>query len=132
MPGTVRRARHCVPRTRLGLGDRSTPHLSRLALESAFPASGSAGRSGTLRLVGAQGPARRAALAVLAQPCEHLFAQIESNRAAAVALAAARASIADYLAHLAAVVETMKAAELRLTLGLCVRDDMEEVIAEAA
>lgn len=39
---------------------------------------------------------------------------------------------ADYLAHLAAVVETMKAADLRLTLGLCVRDDMEEVIAEAA
>lgn len=77
------------------------------------------------------GPARRAALAVLARPCEHLFAQMESDRAAAVALAAVRASIADYLAHLAGVAETMKAAELRLAIGLCVRDDMDAVIAEA-
>lgn len=77
------------------------------------------------------GPARRAALAVLAQPCSPLFGRIESDRAAAVAMAAARASIADYLLHLAAVVDTMKAAELRLTLGLCVRDDMDAVIADA-
>jgi len=78
------------------------------------------------------GPTRRTALAVLSRPCEHLFAQIESDRTTAVAIAAARASIADYLAHLAAVIETMKAAELRLTVALCVREDMETVIAEAA
>lgn len=78
-----------------------------------------------------QGPARRAALAVLAQPCEQLFGRIESDRAAAVALAGVRVSITDYLVYLAAVVDTMKAAELRLTLGLCGRDDMDAVIADA-
>lgn len=77
------------------------------------------------------GLARRAALAVLSQPCEHLFAQIESDRATAVAMAASRGWITDYLAYLAAVVETMKAAELRLTTALCVRDDMDAVIADA-
>lgn len=77
------------------------------------------------------GLARRAALAVLSQPCEHLFTQIESDRATAVAMAASRGWITDYLAYLAALAETMKAAELRLTTALCVRDDMGAVIAEA-
>ncbi|MFO1301794.1 MAG: hypothetical protein U1F17_15765 [Burkholderiaceae bacterium] len=47
------------------------------------------------------------------------------------ALAGVRVSITDYLVYLAAVVDTMKAAELRLTLGLCGRDDMDAVIADA-
>lgn len=76
------------------------------------------------------GVARRAALAVLTNSCAYLFEQIESDRAAATAIMDALFAIDEYLEHLRGVTETVAAASERLTVGLSLRDDMQEILEE--
>lgn len=73
------------------------------------------------------GSTRRTALAVLSQSCEQVFSSIDDDRDFAVAMASAHDTIGEYLRQLDAMRETMKAAQLRISVGLCGRDDMEDV-----
>lgn len=77
------------------------------------------------------GVARRVALATLSQPGAHLIKSFEKDRDAAVAFAAAARGIAGYREYLKGLDEALQAAEVRIRTALCVRDDMQDVIAEA-
>lgn len=74
---------------------------------------------------------RRAAFAILSMSCEELFGKIESDREAAVALAAAAQGIRDYDKAVLAMDEFCRVAVFRIEIGLCKRDDYDEVLAEA-
>ena len=74
---------------------------------------------------------RRAAFAILSMPCEELFGKIDSDREAAVALAATAQGIRDYAKAVQAMDEFLRVAAFRIDVGLCKRDDYDEVLAEA-
>ena len=76
------------------------------------------------------GFARRSALAVLSQPCADIFEKIETDRETAVAVAAMLSCVDNLLTHIDAYREMISAAQTRLMVGLCARDDMEAVLAE--
>lgn len=77
------------------------------------------------------GVARRTALAVLTQPCDEMFAKIDADRSFAEAMAAAHESIKDYTETLEELLEAMQGARLRIAVGLCNREDMDDVFAAA-
>lgn len=78
------------------------------------------------------GITRRSCLAVLKMPASEIFDTIERDHAAAVALADLAACACEYKGRLRALAELVEAAELRIKVALCWRDDMEAVIAEAS
>jgi hypothetical protein len=74
---------------------------------------------------------RRAAFAILSMSCEELFGKIDADREAAVALAATAQGIRDYAKAVQAMDEFCRVAAFRIDIGLCKRDDYDEVLAEA-
>lgn len=74
---------------------------------------------------------RRAALLVLLRPGSELIDKIERDREAAVAFAELMEGVGNYAKHLRQVTGLLHAAEGRLLIALCVREDMQSVVAEA-
>jgi hypothetical protein len=74
---------------------------------------------------------RRAAFAILSMPCEELFGKIDGDRKTAVVLAGTAQGIRDYAKAVQAMDEFLHVAQLRIEIGLCKRDDYDEVLAEA-
>ncbi|HPU52929.1 MAG TPA: hypothetical protein PK359_15325 [Burkholderiaceae bacterium] len=77
------------------------------------------------------GIARRIGLAVLTEPCAKVFEQVGADRSLAVAMAGAERDIGAYIDLLDAFRDALTDARNRITMGLCVRDDMAAVLAEA-
>lgn len=79
----------------------------------------------------ANGWARRMALATLTMGGGEIIERIETDREAAVLFAQTQLHIDDYVRRLDQLREILHAADMRLMVALCARDDMESVIAEA-
>lgn len=77
------------------------------------------------------GVTRRTALAVLKQSGKELIDSIKDDRDCAVAFADAGMRAGDYAKKLEAFSEFMKTASVRISLALCTREDMSEIIKEA-
>jgi hypothetical protein len=74
---------------------------------------------------------RRAALAVLRMPCEELFGKIDAAHETAVVLAETAKGIRGYTSGLRELARILDVAQVRIEIGLCKRDDYDEVLAEA-
>ncbi len=77
------------------------------------------------------GVVRRVSLMALTRPCDELFKAIDDDRDVAVGFAAVLDGLNSYVDWLTAVKATMETARARLVVGLCARDDVEQVMAEA-
>lgn len=77
------------------------------------------------------GLARRAALATLTVPCAGLFESVEQDRETAAAMASVALAMRGYIEHLEAVKNIVVAAETRVSMALCAREDMADLFAEA-
>ena len=77
------------------------------------------------------GPWRRAGLACLTRSGRQLIEGLETDRDAAVAVAAVANGTKDYAKRLRELAELMDKANLRLLMALCWRDDIEEIMSEA-
>ena len=76
------------------------------------------------------GITRRVALAVLTQPCADFFEKIRDDRSTAVAFASLLHDVDDLMQHIDAYRALIEAAQTRLMVGLCAREDMSAVLAE--
>jgi hypothetical protein len=74
---------------------------------------------------------RRAALGILAMPPGELFRKIETDREAAVLFAEAAQGIREYLAVERELLRVVDSAQIRVEIGLCKRDDYEEIFVDA-
>jgi hypothetical protein len=74
---------------------------------------------------------RRTALAFLRMPCEELFGKIDADHETAVVLAEAAKGIRGYTLSLRELARILDVAQARIEVGLCGRDDYDEVLAEA-
>jgi hypothetical protein len=74
---------------------------------------------------------RRVALAFLQMPCEELFGKIDADYKTAVRLAEAAKGIRGYTSSLRELARILDVAQARIEIGLCKRDDYDEVLAEA-
>ena len=74
---------------------------------------------------------RRTALALLCMPCEELFGKIDADHKTAMVLAEAANGIRRYTLSLRELARILDIAQVRIEIGLCGRDDYDEVLAEA-
>jgi hypothetical protein len=74
---------------------------------------------------------RRAALATLAMSGMELTKAVADDRDAAAAFAVAQLSIKEYAARLREFADMMDSAQTRISVALCIRPDMEALLAEA-
>lgn len=77
------------------------------------------------------GPWRRAAMAYLSRPWSEIAEQIQNDRPTAVAFAGLSQALHGTAANYRLVAEWIEAAEHRLMVALCAREDMKSVLADA-
>jgi hypothetical protein len=67
----------------------------------------------------------------LRMPCEELFGKIDAAHETAVVLAETAKGIRGYTLGLRELARMLDVAQARIEIGLCARDDYDEVLAEA-
>jgi hypothetical protein len=81
---------------------------------------------------GSQNVNRRVALSFLAKPFGEMAKRIgDAKREGAVAMAAAMPALKESAVKYARIAELFTAAEIRIGLALCQREDMKEILEEA-
>lgn len=77
------------------------------------------------------GIARRAALGALARSAKELMDVAERDRGVAISLAVMADSIRTYSKRLDSLRSMMDSAATRISIALCIREDMSEILEEA-
>jgi len=81
---------------------------------------------------GADAVNRRMATAYLSKPFKEIAEKISKDRGTAIAFASAAVCIKSSAEKYKTIADLMGSAEVRIHMALCQREDMQEILAEAA